>query len=216
MTTTIRSVLVIGANGPTGIECCRQAACAGLQVRALVRNPARLPPETLPGIEVVQGDVLDVASLRSATRGMDAVLSALGTPLQRTPVTLLSQGTRNLVQAMAESGTERLLCITGMGAGSSRGHGGFLYDRIILPWLLREIYRDKDRQEHVVHTSGLDWTLIRPAWLTDGRLTGRYRCLTELAPGDRLGRIARADVAHFIVGELARREHSGGTVHLSY
>jgi putative NADH-flavin reductase len=210
------AILVIGATGPTGIEICKQALQAGLKVRVLVRTPSRLPAEVLLGVDVVQGDVLNGESLATAMHGVDAVVSALGTPLQRKQVTLLSRGTHNMVQAMAQAGVSRLLCITGMGAGDSRGHGGLLYDRIILPLLLREIYLDKDRQEQVVRESGLAWTLIRPAFLTDGPLTGRYRCLTQFAPGDRMGKISRADVAHFVVQELAQERCRGQVANLSY
>ena len=113
-------------------------------------------------VEVTQGDVLWPESLVRALDGVSGVVSALGTPLLLRRVTLLSDGTRPLVEAMRRQGVPRLLCITGMGAGDSRGHGGFVYDRLILPTLLREIYADKDRQERVVAESG-----------SPGRLSGR-------------------------------------------
>lgn len=210
------TILVIGATGPTGIEVCKQALQAGMKVRVLVRTPSRLPSEVLLGVDVVQGDVLNGESLAAALRGVDAVVSALGTPLQRKPVTLLSRGTQNLVQAMTQAGVARLLCITGMGAGDSRGHGGFLYDRLILPLLLGQIYLDKDRQEQVVRESGLEWTLVRPAFLTNGERTGQYRCITRFEPQDRMGKIARADVAHFLVQELQRGAHLRQVANLSY
>src|SRR5436305_1164889 len=83
----------------------------------------------------------------SAVAGHDVVISSLGSKLSRKPTTLLSDGTRNVVGAMKAAGVPRLICITGIGAGDSRGHGGFLYDRLILPLLLAEIYEDKTRQE---------------------------------------------------------------------
>ena len=212
----VRSILVIGATGPTGIEICRQALAAGMKVRVLVRNPSRFPGELLPALEVVQGDVLNGEAMLAAMRGMDAVVSALGTPLQRTPVTLLSHGTQNIVQAMRQLGVTRLLCITGMGAGDSRGHGGFLYDQVILPLLLGQIYLDKDRQEQIVQASGLDWTLIRPAFLTTGAQTGEYRCIDRFVKGERMGKISRADVAHFVVRELQQAAYSRRVANLSY
>lgn len=211
-----RSILVIGATGPTGIEICKQALAAGMNVRVLVRTPSRLPGELLPALEVAQGDVQDGEAMLAAVRGVDAVVSALGTPLQRTPVTLLSRGTQNMVQAMGWAGVSRLLCITGMGAGDSRGHGGFLYDRVILPLLLGQIYLDKDRQEQLVRASGLEWTLIRPAFLTNGAQTGQYRCINQFGKRDRMGKISRADVAHFVVRELQQAQHARQVANLSY
>jgi len=212
----VRSILVIGATGPTGIEICKQALAAGMKVRVLVRTPSRLPADLSSRLDVMQGDVLSSDAMIAATRGMDAVVSALGTPLQRKPVTLLSRGTQNIMQAMEQTGVSRLLCITGMGAGDSRGHGGFLYDRVILPLLLGQIYIDKDRQEQLVRESNLDWTLIRPAFLTDGVKTGQYRCLNQFVKHDRMGKISRADVAHFVVQELQRGEHMKRIANLTY
>lgn len=208
------TVLLIGATGPQGQEIVRAAGRAGIDLRALARNPARLDGL---GIPAVRGDVLDPASLRGAMAGIDTVVSVLGTPLiLRGPVTLLSQGTRNIVAAMKAGGAGRLICVTGMGAGDSRGHGGFVYDRVILPLLLGRIYADKDRQEEVVRTSGLDWTLVRPAMLKDGPGRGLWREITDWRGAARMTAIDRADVAAFIVAELAAHRHGGQTVNLSW
>lgn len=207
------SVLLVGATGPTGRAILAQARQAGLAVRALAREPAPLTGEGLAA-EVVRGDVLRPDSLVAALSGVSVVVSALGTPLTLRRVTLLSEGTRHLVDAMRRQRVSRLLCITGMGAGDSRGHGGFVYDRLILPTLLRQIYADKDRQERVVTDSGLDWTLVRPARLTDGPLTGRYRVVTQWGR-EPMTTIARADVAHFIVGEVGAHRHRRESVNLS-
>lgn len=207
------SVLLVGATGPTGLAILAQARQAGLAVRALAREPSPLITDGLAA-EVVQGDVLRPDSLVSALNGVSVVVSALGTPLILRRVTLLSEGTRHLVDAMQRQGVPRLLCITGMGAGDSRGHGGFVYDRLILPTLLRQIYADKDRQERVVTNSGLEWTLVRPARLINGPPTGQYRVITAWRRG-RMTTIARADVAHFIVGEVGAHRHRRETVNLS-
>jgi putative NADH-flavin reductase len=66
-------------------------------------------------VEVCRGDVLDIGSLAAALTGVDAVVSALGTRLELRPVTVLSQGTGNLIAAMTQAGIARLICITGPG-----------------------------------------------------------------------------------------------------
>jgi fermentation-respiration switch protein FrsA (DUF1100 family) len=102
---------------------------------------------------------------------------------------------------MGEQGVRRLVCITGLGAGDSRGHGGFVFDRLILPLLLRNVYADKDRQEAIVRRSALDWTLVRPMVLTNKPATGKVRAQVDLARVHG-GTIPRADVARFVVAEL--------------
>jgi uncharacterized protein YbjT (DUF2867 family) len=142
------------------------------------------------------------AALTRAITGCDGVVSSLGTAMSPfREVTLLSAATRALVGVMARQNVKRLVCITGMGAGDSRGHGGFLYDRLFQPLLLRKVYEDKDRQEDIIRASALDWIIVRPTLLNDEPARGRIRALTDLS-GVHGGKIARADVADFVVRQL--------------
>ncbi len=201
-------ILIIGATGPQGLELAAQGVAAGHAITAGVR---RLDAEGLPaGVTKARLDVNDSASLLAAVQGQDVVISALGSKLSRQPTTLLSAGTRKLTAAMQQAQVRRLICITGIGAGDSKGHGGFFYDRIIQPLLLNEIYKDKTRQEEVVRASGLDWTLVRPGALTNGPKTGQVAAYTDLA-GITIGNISRADVADFIFGKLSDRSAFGKT-----
>jgi putative NADH-flavin reductase len=206
-------ILVIGATGPTGQQLLAQGVAAGHQMTAAVRRPGVTGiPE---GVGQVRADVLDAASLVTAVAGQDAVISSLGSKLSRKPTTLFSEGTRNLITAMKGNKVRRLVCITGVGAGDSRGHGGFLYDRIVNPLLLKEIYRDKDRQEEIVRGSGLDWTLVRPGQLTDGPRTNQTRALTDLT-GVKMGKISRADTAAFLLQHVTDATTYGKTFNLTY
>jgi hypothetical protein len=64
--------------------------------------------------------------------------------------------------------------------------------------LLGRVYDDKDVQERIVRNSKLDWVIVRPVILTDGRKTNAYRALVD--PRDwTFGFISRADVADFLV-----------------
>ncbi len=194
------NILVLGATGGTGRAIVRQAQARGHLVTALVRTTANAGD--LAGARLVQGDALDANAISRALEGCDGVISALGTamsPLK--PVTLLSSATRVLVDAMRKRGVRRLVCITGVGAGDSRGHGGFLYDRVINPLLLRHVYADKDRQEAEIRASDRDWIIVRPVVLTDKPATGEVEATTDLA-GIHGGGIPRADVAAFVVGQL--------------
>ena len=95
---------------------------------------------------------------------------------------------------------KRLICVTGLGAGDSRGSGGFLYS-VALHLLLGRIYDDKDVQERIVRRSKLDWVIVRPVILTSGPRTKAYRALVD--PRDwTCGFISRADVADFLVKQI--------------
>lgn len=193
-------ILVLGATGGTGRLIVRQAIERGQDVVALVRSPERA--RGLEGARLVIGDARDEAVLRGALAGRDAVVSALGTPASPfREVTLLSTATRALVAAMKAEGVARLVLITGIGAGDSAGHGGFLFDRLIFPLLLRHVYADKNRQEAVLRESGLDWVIARPAILNDKPGRGAVRALTDLS-GFHGGSVSREDVARFALDQL--------------
>ena len=205
-------VLVIGASRGIGLETVRAAVHAGHNVRALAR--AASIPIQAAGLEKVSGDALVSDTIRNALKDVNVVVQTLGVDISPRAIvertTLFSRSTRILVDAMKAAGVKRLIAVTGLGAGDSRGHGGFLYDALAFPLLLKRVYDDKDVQERIIRSSGLDWTIVRPGLLTNSPATGQYRVLT--ASNDwRFGMISRADVADFIVRQIDDRALIGAT-----
>jgi uncharacterized protein YbjT (DUF2867 family) len=193
-------LFVLGATGGTGKAIVRLAQARGHDATILARNPEKA--EDLRDVRVVRGNALDPAAVASALEGAGAVISALGTPASPfREVTLLSAATRVLTSEMRRQGIARLIAITGMGAGDSAGHGGFFFDRIFKPLMLRHVYTDKDRQEAIIQDSGLDWTIVRPSVLSNKPARGAVRALTDLS-GFHGGSISRDDVAKFILDQL--------------
>jgi putative NADH-flavin reductase len=196
-------ILVIGATGPTGKEIVKQAVDQEHAVTALVRDATKA--NFGPPVVLTVGDVLDRDSLVRAVEGQEAVVCSLGSgvtgPFKK--MTMLSEGTRNLIAAMQKQNVRRIVCITGIGAGESKGHGPWYYNWLFQPLVLRGVYEDKTRQENLVRSSGLAWTLVRPGMLTNGAMKGQaaVRAITNLA-GTRAGNISRADVAEFCLREL--------------
>jgi uncharacterized protein YbjT (DUF2867 family) len=192
-------ILVLGATGGTGRAVVSQALARGYDVTVLARSEKA---GDLKGNQLVIGDARDEATLRRALEGREAVVSALGTPASPfREVTLLSTATRALVNAMKLERVSRLVCITGIGAGDSRGHGGFLFDNLVYPLVLSKVYADKNRQEDVVRGSGLDWVLVRPSVLNDKPKHDNVRALTDLSRFHG-GTISRGDVASFVLDQV--------------
>ena len=193
-------ILVLGATGGTGRLIVSQALARGYEVTALVRSTDK--GNALKGAHLIVGDARDETTLRNAVKGHDAVVSALGTPASPfREVTFLSTATRALVSAMKAEHVPRLITITGIGSGDSVGHGGFLFDNVIFPLLLRKVYADKNRQEAIVRDSGLDWVLIRPSVLNDKPSREKVRALVDLSDFHG-GTISRADVAKFALDQV--------------
>jgi putative NADH-flavin reductase len=193
-------ILVLGATGGTGRLIVGQAVARGYDVTVLARSAEKA--SGLKGAKIIVGDAHDELILRQSLKGREAVVSALGTPASPLrEVTLLSTATRALVSAMKSEQVSRLVCITGMGAGDSAGHGGFFFDNLIFPILLRKVYVDKNRQESIVRNSGLNWVLVRPSVLNDKPSRGVVRALTDLSDFHG-GTISREDVAKFVLQQV--------------
>ena len=145
-----------------------------------------------------------LATVKGALTDVDAVIQSLGASagpeIIFEPTRLFSKATQLLVNAMEQAQVKRLICVTGFGAGDSRGHGGFLYN-VAFHLRMGRIYDDKDVQERIVRRSKLDWVIVRPVILTSGPRTKVYRALVD--PRDwTCGFISRADVADFLVKQI--------------
>ncbi len=195
-------VLVVGATGGTGRQIVTQALERGYAVTALVRQPSRLRIDH-PRLTVVQGDVLDVASVERAVRDQDAVVSALGHKRYFYPTRILSEGTKNLLRAMETHRVPRFVCETSLGIGDSAGRMGLYYTLFVIPVILPFYFWDKTRQEKAIAKSRVEWVIVRPGMLTNGDKRGRSRHGHHLGSFLLTVRISRADVADFMLNQLA-------------
>jgi uncharacterized protein YbjT (DUF2867 family) len=195
------NIVIFGATGPSGRLIVEQALEQGHDVTAFVRNPAALSIHNKK-LSVVKGDILDPASVEGAVAGREAVLSALGVR-KLGKNTILSDGTRNVITAMQKHGVKRFVCMTSLGVGDSEDQPAKIFRYLIKPVFLRNIFVDKELQERLVMESGLDWIIVRPAGLTNGPRTGVYKHWVGETKEPITSRISRADVAEFILKQLA-------------
>ena len=195
-------VLIVGATGGTGRQLVAQALERGCVVTALVRNPLKLQIKH-PQLNVIQGDVLDYASVEAATRGQEAVISALGHKRFFYPTRILSAGTRNILRAMQAHGVSRLVCETSLGIGDSAGRLGLYFTFFVIPVLLPFYFLDKSRQERIIAASDVEWVIARPGMLNNNKKQGRSRHGWKIGNALWTVRISRADVADFMLNQLA-------------
>jgi uncharacterized protein YbjT (DUF2867 family) len=192
-------ITVFGATGGTGLQVVKQALASGYQVTALVRDPARLDMAH-PGLTVVVGSVLDAAPVQLALEGADAAIVSLGNTANNTDY-VVSQGTQTILDAInALGGPRRIVVVSSLGVGESKDQVPFAF-KMLMKTALKKPMEDKERQEALVKASGLDWTIVRPGGLTNGPATGQYK--SGLDPKISAGQVARADVAAFVLQQLA-------------
>jgi putative NADH-flavin reductase len=207
-------LVIFGSTGGTGRALVQQALQESHRVTAFARNPAKLEGLEHTNLQVLSGDVLDRAAVENAVAGQDAVLSTIGAGAERT--TVREEGTRNIVEAMQTAGVRRLVCQSSLGVGDSRANLSFFTNYVIVSFFLRHAFADHERQEAVVRRSSLDWTIVRPPHLTNGPRTGVYRHGFGVTERGIEGRISRADVADFMLRQLADDQYLHQAPGLSY
>jgi putative NADH-flavin reductase len=193
-------LLILGATGGTGSQLVHQALARGHHVTAYVRSPMKLSVAHIR-YRAVTGDPRDAARIAWALPEHDAVLSALGSSSTK-PSTLLVDCARSTVEAMRQVGVRRLMVVSTALAFSELSW----FARQLKRHVLDNVVADSLAMERVVTDTDLEWLVVRPPRLLDGEITGEYRVLADrLPPGG--SKIDRADVAHFMLGELGERAH---------
>ena len=201
VSTSQMQLVVIGATGGIGRELLRQAKERGHRVTALVRSPEKLGA-LAEGVNVIRGNPLDAEAVKEVIAGQDAVLSALGPPgIGRS--TVQQDGARSIVAAMRSQGMRRLLVVSVAMLFEDFG----VLTAIVRNTVLRNVAADSAEAERIIKGSGLDWTIVRPPRLTNRPLTRSYSVADGHMPAGSSGLLDRADVAHFLLEEVERRQH---------
>ncbi|MEU4222650.1 NAD(P)H-binding protein [Nonomuraea sp. NPDC026600] len=206
-------IAVFGANGPTGRLLTDQALAAGHQVAAVTRQPGSFPLRH-HRLEVVGADVLDPVAVDAAVAERDAVLSTLGVPAGKEPISTYSRGVANIIAAMRRHQVRRLAVVSSSGVDPHPySDGGFLFNRVLLPYVTRvlgkTLYDDMRRMEELVRASDLDWTIVRPSGLYHLPSVTDYTLVDSHADGRFT---ARADLAASMLALLDDDRHLRTTV----
>ncbi|MFD8717415.1 NAD(P)-dependent oxidoreductase [Streptomyces sp. NPDC059629] len=206
-------IAIFGANGPTGRQATRQAIAEGHTVTAVTRRPAEFPLSDAL-LRVVGADVHDPAAVAPVVAGQDAVISALGVPYGRRPVTVYSEGITHISQAMTKHGVRRLVCVSSTVLFGVPAPGEtFFFRKVLEPFIARTmgrtVYEDMRRMEEIVRDSDHEWTVVRPAGLFDADAVSDYRVATSRLPGRFT---SRADLGNALLREAADGLHVRGFV----
>ncbi|VXB95150.1 conserved hypothetical protein [Microbacterium sp. 8M] len=209
-------IIVIGGTGYAGGHIAAEAASRGHEVVSVSRKE---PSERIEGVEYVQGDVLDPASLADTLAGADVVVSAISPRGDMTDKGL--DAVRALVQAL--TGTSTRLGVVGGAMGSLSAPGGpRLWDLGVPEEYRHEAKFGIDSLEILQNSEGLDWFYVHPpkefgAWVP-GERTGSYRDGGEVFVEDADGKsyISGADYAVAFVDEIENPRHRGERFAVGY
>ena len=208
-----KRIVIFGATGGTGRELIKQALENGNKVTAFARTPEKLKISH-NNLKVIKGDVLNYNNVFKALDNQEVVFCNLGMPASDKS-TLRKDGTANIVKAMEEKRVNRLICQTSLGFADSKAVLPWWMKYIIVPFIIKNAFKDHELQESVIEKSNLDWTIVRPGNMTNGKLTKTYQY--GFKPTEKIKlRVSRADVAHFMLNQINNIEYLRKKVGISY
>lgn len=208
-----KRIIIFGATGGTGKELLKQALSSGNYVTAFVRSPQKVEVSH-EKLDIIQGNVLDYNQVLKAVSNQDVVFCTLGMPASDKS-NLRKEGTANIVQAMLAKGITRFICQTSLGYGDSKEVLPWHMKYLVVPFILKNAFKDHELQESVIVNSNLDWTIVRPGNMTNGKLTGHYKHGFKASEKIKL-KISRSDVAHFMLNQIGTKEYLHEKVGISY
>jgi uncharacterized protein YbjT (DUF2867 family) len=187
---TMKKILILGAGGQVAQWVIRAfAGRDSIAMTLLLRNPGKLPTPIPANGSVLAGDVLDQALLRRTMPGHDVVYANLvGDDMEHQA--------NSIIAAMRASGVERLIFVLSMG----------IYDEVpgkFGEWnnaMLAEDLKPFRRAADAIEASGLAYTIVRPAWMTNEDEVD-YELTTRHAPfkGTVVSRRSVADLIASII-----------------
>lgn len=199
-------IVVFGASGGTGRELIGQGKALGHEITAFVRNPRLLPDQQ--GVRIVIGDAMDAQAVARAVAGQDVVLSALG-PRTLAKDAMLLETMKNILAAMQQNGVRKLIVLGAAGvwpgATNELSAGGKLMTLFLHSVMLKQIFAEHREMQMLIRNSATDWTVVQPPFLSNAPGRGKYRVNAETLPSRGM-RIARADVANFMLAQLSSME----------
>jgi putative NADH-flavin reductase len=193
-------IVIFGATGRTGQYLLTQALDREHTVTAVARHPEAITLRH-EHLRVVSGLFDQPETIDAAISGQTAVLSAVGAPMSRAATCVHADSARSIVAAMGRAGVRRLICVTSGGTNPQHDPNlPFIFEQVFKR-MFANIYQDQIAMEQIVMASDTDWTIVRPAALTDGPAIGY--CRVAEAYAIRGGnQTPRADLADFMLKQL--------------
>jgi uncharacterized protein YbjT (DUF2867 family) len=188
-------VLVLGANGQTGVRTVEALRAKEIPVRAMVRGLDKASELGMDGVEVIVGNVLDEHDLANALNGTTVVISTLGTRSTTDDATITEievQAVELLIRLAREADVQHIILCSSMGTEMPQA---------VPP--LAKVLEAKRRGEMLLENCGIPYTIVRPGGLTNDEASGQVLISRRL---QSFGRISRGDVAEVLVQAVLQPE----------
>lgn len=204
---------LIGATGGSGQACLSLALEAGHEVSVVARRPDAVVVPPGHDVRISAGDATDSAALAAGLAGCEVVIDVVGISgllAARRGTEIYSSSVRALLDAAPEAGFGRIVLVTSGGVVEQPGDGWF-YTHILKKHFLEPTYRDMRRAEDLLRGGDLDWTIVRPGYLTGDKQRTDYRVAID-RPLDDDGSLSRWSLGHALVHRALAKDAVGHTL----
>ena len=187
-------------SGRTGRKLATLASVKGWEVCGYLRSTSVFERD-ISTCRIVRGNFDDPDRVLETITDSTAVCCLIG-PRPPYRDVFCATATETIIAAMRQTGCRRLICQTGamIGSASHRSRPMEWAARMFARWH-PEVARDREEQERLIESSGLDWTIVKPPRLTDSPPRNQVQADPCLRVG-LLSKISRADLAAFIADEI--------------
>lgn len=211
------NISIFGASGGTGLLLTDRCLAAGHAVTALLRTPQTFPFREK--VSLVEGNAFDPNAVRQTIEGADVVFSALGAGSLRKE-DVLERAVPLIVVAMQQAGVRRIIALGSAGAlddslKKQPAWRRWFVQKVVYNTFLKWPVASQVAQWRTLSTSGLDWTMVMPPMLLNSPARGKYRIDGEALPPHGMS-ISRADVAEFMMQQIANPQWVGKGVYIAY
>lgn len=208
-------VFLFGATGGTGNEILTKLLKQEHQVIVLARNPDAVSVSN-DNLKIVKGSIYNPETYQDELSQCGLVISALGTGTSRKLTDIYSKGGQQIISAMRKANKKRLITLTAAAFDpTDPATQGFIVKYIVQP-LFKNIYSDMEQWENILENSkDIDWTIIRPSRLLNGKEKGKYRAQLYHCPKGG-SKISRKDLADFVFKQINSDKYIHQKVAIAY
>ncbi len=178
----MKNIIIIGATGSLAqyvIEALKELG--NMELTLFARNTGRLSKTTTEGCSIIEGDAMNYNDVKNAVAGQDIVYVNLAGNLEAMA--------KNIIKAMNETGVKRIIAISSIG---------------IYETPLKSVLVPYRKLADVIESSGLDYTILRPDWFTNGNEIDY--AITHKGQAETGTAISRKSIAAFIATIIGNPE----------
>tara|TARA_Y100000766_G_scaffold155877_1_gene133824 strand:+ start:1281 stop:1922 length:642 start_codon:yes stop_codon:yes gene_type:complete len=202
-------VFLLGSTGRLGNEILKNLIARKIYTTVLIRNQEKIKWDS-EYLDVFVGNPLEIDKLDEAMSNCNIIINALNISRNsdfpwsklRAPKTLLSETISNLINLSKKHNFYKIISVSAWGVNESKKQLPLWFRWLIDNSNIKHGYLDHEKQEQILTSSNLDYTIIRPVGLSNSQKDESPKITIKSKPGNIL--VSRKTISKFIVDNLEK------------